>query len=302
MYELVQAGARTYYINCPAKMGLYLSEEGGAYLIDSGNDKEAGKKVLKILEKEGWPLKAVINTHSNADHIGGNHLLQQRTDCPVFSRGAEAAFTQYPILEPSFLYGGYPCKELRNKFLMAQDSRVTAFTTEAVKIPDDDPVLEQLEVIPLEGHFFHMAGFRTPDDVVFLADCLTNALILDKYQLFFIYDVGAFLETLDNVENMKAKLFIPAHADAAEDIGPLVQINRNKVYEIMEKISSICQDPMCFEDILQRIFTDYQLVMDFNQYVLVGSTVRSYLSFLKDCGKLAVDFVDNKLLWNSVQS
>ena len=39
------------------------------------------------------------------------------------------------------------------------------------------------------------------------------------------------------------------------------------------------------------------LTMTFQQYVLVGSTVRSYLSWLKDTGKLNAGFEDNRLLW-----
>ena len=83
MYELIQAGEKTYYINCPAKMGLYRLNDSEVCLIDSGNDKDAGKKVLKILEAGGWKLKMVINTHSHADHIGGNSRLAQRTGCSV---------------------------------------------------------------------------------------------------------------------------------------------------------------------------------------------------------------------------
>ena len=37
--------------------------------------------------------------------------------------------------------------------------------------------------------------------------------------------------------------------------------------------------------------------MNFEQYVLVDSTVKSYLSWLKDAGRLDVDFADNRLLW-----
>ena len=40
--------------------------------------------------------------------------------------------------------------------------------------------------------------------------------------------------------------------------------------------------------------------MSFEQYVLVGSTVRSYLSWLKDNGKMAAEFQDNMLLWQRV--
>jgi hypothetical protein len=40
--------------------------------------------------------------------------------------------------------------------------------------------------------------------------------------------------------------------------------------------------------------------MNFEQYVLVGSTVRSYLSWLKDTGKLLAEFQDSMLLWKMV--
>ena len=69
MYELIQVSNNSYYVNCPAKIGLYRCEDNGVYLIDSGNDKEAGRKVRQILDKNGWTLRAILVTHSNADHI-----------------------------------------------------------------------------------------------------------------------------------------------------------------------------------------------------------------------------------------
>ena len=40
--------------------------------------------------------------------------------------------------------------------------------------------------------------------------------------------------------------------------------------------------------------------MNFQQYALIGSTVRSYLAWLKDNGRLKVRFEDNLLLWERV--
>jgi hypothetical protein len=40
--------------------------------------------------------------------------------------------------------------------------------------------------------------------------------------------------------------------------------------------------------------------MNFEQYVLVGSTVRSYLAWLKDTGRLGGLFENNMLLWQRV--
>ncbi len=294
MYELIQVGERTYYIECPAKVGVYKVSDNDVYLVDSGNDKEAGRKILRVLKNNDWNLKGIINTHSNADHIGGNKFLQHRTGCQIISTPIENTIARFPILEPSFLYGGYPFKELRNKFLMANASYPTHNIDEY--LPDG------LEYVKLGGHYFDMIGLKTPDDIYFLADCVFSENIINKYHLSFVYDVRAFLNTLDAVEQMQARLFIPAHADACEDIHPLAKANRDKVYEIIDRILSFCTDATGFEDILQAIFNSYDLTMDFNQYVLVGSTVRSYLSYLHDEGKLDCLIMDNRMVWQTVHS
>lgn len=292
MYELIQVSEQSYYLQSPAKIGLVKLNEHDVCLIDSGNDKDAGRKIRQLLDANSWHLTAIYNTHSNADHIGGNKYLQNQTKCKIYAPGIDCAFTRHPILEPSFLYGGCPCKELRHKFLMAQESDAQELTQEA--LPQD------FEIIPLPGHFFDMVGFRTPDDVIYLADCLSSVETLDKYQISFIYDVAAYLKTLETVKSLRAKMFVPAHAAASENIVDLAQYNINKVLEIADKISSICHEPLCFEKILQKLFKDYELAMNFEQYVLVGSTVRSYLAWLKDTGRLSVIFENNMLLWQRI--
>ena len=292
MYELIQITDRSYYIQCPARIGLARLEGDEVCLIDSGSDKDAGRKVRQILDAHSWRLRAIYNTHSNADHIGGNRYLQGQTGCRVFAPGVECAFTRRPILEPSFLYGGYPSKDLRHKFLLAQPSEAEALT--------QDTLPAGFAAIPLPGHFFDMVGYRTPDDVVFLADCLSSRETLDKYQIGFVYDVDDYLKTLEQVKTMEAKWFIPSHAAATEEIAPLAQANIDKVQEIAAKILSLCAAPQTFETVLQQLFAAYGLTMTFEQYVLVGSTVRSYLSWLKDKGDLRVAFENNLLLWERV--
>lgn len=292
MYELIQVAEQSYYIQTPSKIGLVKLNDTDVCLIDSGNDKDAGRKVRQILDAHNWRLTAIYNTHANADHIGGNRYLQGQTGCKIYAPGIECEFTKHPILEPSFLYGAFPPQDLRHKFLMAQESDAVSLTKDALP--------KGFEIISLPGHFFDMAGFRTPDDVVFLADCLFSKQILDKYQISFIYDVAAYLKTLEMVKSLTAKIFVPAHAEATENIAPLAQYNIDKVQEIADKILTLCEEPLCFEVLLQKIFTAYDLTMDFAQYVLVGSTVRSYLAWLKDTGRINVSFEQNMLLWRKV--
>lgn len=292
MYELIQVAERSYYIESPAKIGLFKLNDTEVCLIDSGNDKDAGRKIRQILDSHQWHLTAIYNTHSNADHIGGNKYLQGQTGCKIYAPGIECDFTKHPVLEPSFLYGAYPPKDLKHKFLMAQESNAEYLTK--------DNLPSGIEMIPLPGHFFDMAGFRTADDVIYLADCLSSKETLDKYQIGFIYDVSAYLSTLEMVKSLKAKYFVPAHAATTQEIETLAQYNIDKVLEIADKITCICREPLCFEVILQKLFANYGLTMSFEQYVLVGSTVRSYLTWLKDAGRLNVVFENNMLLWRAV--
>lgn len=291
MYELQQVTPRCYYIQSPAKIGLIKLDGNDVCLIDSGNDKDAGRKIRQILNANGWRLRAIYNTHSNADHIGGNKYLQTQTGCDIFAPGVERDFTVHPILEPSFLYGGFPPQSLRHKFLMAQESEADELTPEALP--------EGLKILPLPGHFFDMVGYISDDGAAYLADCLSSAETLEKYQITYVYDVAAYLSTLEMVKTLDAKAFIPAHAAATEEILPLAQLNIDKVHEIAERILSICKEPAAFETILQKLFQAFSLTMNIEQYVLVGSTVRSYLSWLNDSNRAEYFFENAQMLWRA---
>ena len=288
--ELIKVGDKTYYLKNNTNIGIYKIDEENVYIIDSGNDKDAGKKIIKIIENEGWHIKGIINTHSNADHIGGNKVIEEKTNCSIYASDVEMSFIKNPILEPTMLYGGYPFKDLKNKFLYAKPSNV-------LNIKDNLP--EGLEYFPLKGHFLDMIGLKTSDDIYFLGDALFSEETINKYHLFFIYDVKEYLNTLDYLSNLNGKLYIASHCEATSDISNLIKINKDKIMEISNKIYNLCNDKT-FEEILKGIFNEYQLDMNLNQYVLVGSTIKSYLAYLCDENKISYKFEDNKMLWTKI--
>lgn len=290
--ELRQVGEKTYYIANPTNIGIYKINDDEIYLIDSGNDTDAGKKIIKIAEEQGWTIKGIIATHSNADHIGGNKVIQDRLGVRVLADGIETCFTEYPILEPSFLYGGYPYKEIRNKFLMAKPSKVESIF---------ENLPECLDYFPIHGHFFDMIGIHTDDDIYFLGDSLFSKETIEKYHVFFIYDVREFLNTLDYLSTLKGKMFIPSHCEVTEDITDLINLNRNKAVEIIELIHNYLENSHTFEEILKYIFDYYKLTMNESQHILIGSTIRSYLSYLKDENRVTYYFEDNKMYWRQVE-
>jgi len=207
--ELIKVGEKTYYIKNNTNIGIYKIDEDSVYLIDTGNDESAAKKILKIINENNWHVLGIISTHSNADHIGGNALIQKRCNCPVYAYGLEKYFIENPILEPLFLYGSLPFKDLENKFLKA-DSSINVLDINELNI-------NGLEHFNLKGHFLDMIGIKTSDNVYFIADSLFNENTISKYHLFFIYDVLEYLKTLNYLKTING-LFIPSHGEVTNDI------------------------------------------------------------------------------------
>lgn len=292
---LQHISGNTYYIPSPTNIGVFVNDNR-AVLIDSGNDKEAGRQILKLLKAQNWTLDLIINTHSNADHVGGNAFLQQKTMCRIAATSMESAFIHHPVLEPAFLYGGFPLNLLRNKFLMAKPSSVTDI------IEPSGPVLDTgLEAISLPGHYIEMIGIKTPDHVLFMADSVFSDQIVSKYHIVYLYDIQAQFETLEKLASIGAAYYLPSHGALATDVEHLVKINRDKIFEIASTIESCCGEPVTIEEILANVCRRYQIELDANQYVLVISTLKSYVSWLLQRNRLTPMFSDGKMLWKCTE-
>lgn len=336
----------TFVARGPTNLGLYVFRQGdapNAVVIDSGGDEDAGRRVARECERLGVNLSVLLNTHSNADHCGGNAAVGRRTGCAIAATGLEAAFLQYPQLEASFLAGGFPQRALRNKFLMAPSSRATHLLEPPCELALDEKGLIGVRSVPatspagpegaerargdlvpaaddgglrifsLPGHYFGMVGVMTPDKVFFAADALAGAPVLEKYNIFFFYDIVAELETLSMLERIEAEWFVPSHAEPVRDIKPLVSLNRAKIFEIAEVIVAFVRgdsslipekrvrDGASLEDVVAGVCNRYDIVLNADQHALVGSTIRSYLSWLCDQNQLEYGFEQNRMTFRMKQ-
>jgi hydroxyacylglutathione hydrolase len=52
-------------------------------------DPSLAEPVLEVLQKKGWQLTYIFNTHHHSDHIGGNLQLKQKTGCKVIAAKAD---------------------------------------------------------------------------------------------------------------------------------------------------------------------------------------------------------------------
>ena len=292
MFELVKVTDHCYYIESPSKVGIYKRNDTDVYLIDSGSDKNSAKKTLKICSEQGFIIKGIINTHAHADHIGGNAYIQEKTGCDIFCSTIDRPFIEHPIINPLHIYGGYIPQEMEHKFFLAKESVTKDISS------TDFP--SELKTYDISGHSLGMIAIVTPDNVAFVGDIVSSEEIIKKYGITYLLDIKKHLESLTFVENMSADKFIMSHVETVDDIKPLIKLNRDKLYEICDMILAMLKEPLTFEVLLQKLFYHYELKMSIRQHSLVGSTVRSYLSYLKNEGKVDVIIDDNLILWKTV--
>lgn len=294
MFELVKLCDRSYYLNYPTQVGVYLLNDTDVVLIDSGNDEKAGKLILKRLNERGWRLRAIYNTHCHADHVGGNAYLQRETGCDIFVPDIDRAAVCHTFLNQMLLSGSYPVAELDHKLFLAQDSRAESLCESVLPTG--------FEIVPLKGHTMGMVGYKTPDGVFFAADSLVSQATLEKYFVTYLISPADYLQTLEKLETVDAAVLVPSHVPPMKrsEVAALAAKNRAAVERLADTILNFCTEPRTVDEIIDRIFTVGNMRFSVSQYHMVGSTVRSFVAYLQRTGRLLSACRGNFVVWQAV--
>lgn len=291
--KLIRLKGNTYYIDSAVNIGIISDGSGSAVIVDTGLDDDMGRRILKLAGEEGLIPSAIINTHSHADHCGGNSFISKRTSAPIYASAFEKALIENPILEPFYLFSAAPPKEMKNKFLMAKDSTVNHIIVEGeMQIQGIN-----LKIVPLKGHSPGMVGVATDDDVLFVGDALFSLNILDKYGLAYFTDIKNTINTLEYLKSLKYDYFVPSHGDILEDPIPTIEANMARIDKIISLITNYCFDYRSREEITAYMTVYYDIKLNMGQYYLTSSTVSAFLSYMTDEGILKAEILGNNLRW-----
>jgi glyoxylase-like metal-dependent hydrolase (beta-lactamase superfamily II) len=263
-------------------------------LVDSGLDKNTARDIRKTVEKSGLNIKVIINTHSHADHFGGNDYLARNLDVKVYAPEIEEAIIRNPILEPIYLFNGAnPISNLRNKFVLAKPSPVHQVIRSGKLIANK----VELEVISLPGHSFNQMGILY-EGVLFCADSIFSEYVIEKYKIPVLHDVGSQIKTLNMLKNNHYDFFIPSHTIPTDDISQLIQTNRRIIDRTIEDIKDFLEEPHSTEKVIINLCNNYELELNnIQQYYLIRMTVMAYLGYLKEMKKIEIIFENNELEW-----
>ena len=273
-----------------ARAGIYVYDKNSACAIDTGSDEHAGLALLKHLNSMNLKLEMIINTHSHADHTGGNAILKSETGCKVFAPGAEHALVSEQIISPAFMYGGNPMPELWPGFVSPS---CRAERLRSADLPDG------LSVVSLDGHAFSHIGVLTSDNVCFIGDALTAAPVIRKGNLPTLYDVGRTLESFDTLDSMKGVRFIPAHEPMPDDFTETIELNRQKTLDMIELVRDICKKGVSFETLTREVYERTGMTANLVNFMLTQNTLKSYLTYLHGKNEAEYYFENNVMMWRS---
>jgi len=293
--ELKKINERVYYIPNAANIGL-IKDGNKVILIDSGLDEGTGRKILRLLEEKNMQLSIIINTHSHADHCGGNQFIKKRTGALIYAPEIESEIISQPILEPLYLFSGAkPLESLQNKFLMAQASNVDYIIKGSERLSFNEV---KIDIIPLPGHSPNQIGVLI-DKILFCADSIFSKEVLEKHKIPFFTDINKTKETLIFLRDSDYDYYVPSHAQPCKSISELATANLNTIINIEEQLLKLCNGKST-EDLTKELLDHYQIkINSVQQYFLMKTVVMAYLSYLNDDKKIKTSVQDNKLFWTS---
>ncbi len=268
-----------------------------ALLVDTGLDRDAGRKIVKFLAGEGLSLAAIVITHAHADHFGGAAFVRRRTGALVHAPRLTAAIVENPILEPTYLFAGAdPIPELRHKFTLAPPCPVDEI------LPEGEANVEiggfEVRIVPAPGHAPDqiMVGFG---DVLFSADAFFPTETVEKHGIPFFTNPRLGVETLRSLPEKGYSLLAPGHGDAIGPDGDDIAVNIERLETIRGLALEAIAEPASLEQVQEHVAAG--LGVEFTtavSFYLARTTVQGALAWLEEEGEAFPQTEKGRLLWH----
>ncbi len=299
MADWQQIDGRTAVIRAAVNIGVIRLDEQSSLLVDTGIDRDSGRRAVRMVAEAGWgDIAGILTTHAHADHVGGNAEVVRRTECSVWASPVEAALARCPELGPAILYGAAAPAVMRGKFLLPSPSFVDhVITTDAVVIGN-----LSIGVVRLPGHSPDQIGY-TVGDVCFTADIVFPRETIEKYRVPFIFSVGDHRDSLERARALDHRFFVGGHGPVLDRQAFHSLIDHNAAaLDLVEAatltaLESVSAADEIVSDVLRRLGAEPP---DIASLALLRTTIRSVIADLADRGVVISSVEDGRLTWSAV--
>lgn len=309
--KMVELLSGVYVIPGATNVGVITDDKNGikeVYLIDTGCTELDGDYILETLTEyfkqieSQYKIKAIINTHGHADHIGANRAIVEATGCEIWMPEKEITCAINPLFQTAMMWGAYPPHELRTVFFNAGEMNVDKTFTHGfnISLSNGSTVI----ALDLGGHSFQNVGILYDNaknkDILFSGDALFTRDQLTNHWVPFMVNPNKFLESLDFLVDYKdLEWIIPSHGDFIQrNLTETIELNKLAVLSNKKMLLSILKNgQLTTEQIVQEVAKIEEIKLSLAQYGLISSTIKSYLSIMHDSGEIKMKIEDNVLYW-----
>lgn len=278
--KLVQAKGNTWYLSGWQYIPIYMVDDSHCILLDGGYFNNR-KSIERTLAEAGIEMIGVIATHAHTDHAGNIFYFQRKYGIPsAMPVGEMALCIDAMALKVNFFVFSY--KEC------CQKSDVNALIGKAdVVIGPEDKTIEfcgvPFDIIRLPGHSADQIGIRTLDNVLYVADAIMAGKDLELAKLPYHLSLERAMETMEQLRQEKADLYLMAHKAVRDNIDDLITENIKSLNEKCQRITGLIDRPMTLSQVQQMILEDLKLLTsDVRKAELYERCIRSYVEYLCD--------------------
>ncbi len=293
MSRLRRVGEGTYVL--PGSPATLIYASGGeGWLVDPGQPRSRAREVVGALSSLGVRAALAAISHSHSDHVAAVPDLAAAAGVPVLCPEEEYSPAISPGLRRAMSFG-------------ARAPEGLVYHVEAVPARPDGTFrhgdrLGPLETVPLRGHTFGMAGFVTPDGILYAADSFFGDRLLARAVIPYHLDFRGALDTvrwlLDGVRDYEK--LVPSHGPVVDGAAAerMLEVNLRILEGLPGKIESALRaGPASAGEVTARILLEGGAELTPSSVILGSVTVRSALGYMAEDGTVSPVAGPRGLLW-----
>lgn len=222
---------------------LILVGERVAFVADTQLTPSLGRQVKAVAAAAGLPIRYVLNTHGDSDHLFGNqefwpdsllmcHRLTRERLLQEGDHPKEAAIRQRPLLRP----------ELEQLRIVVPE---LAFNG-TVELDLGNLVVQCLSVGP--AHTPGDVAVWVPERKVLFTSDLVFAAI---FPVLRNANPEGWIQSLDRLGRLDAEMVIPGHGDAGDK--RLLTVQKELLVDLLETVQLVKERGLTLDDALQEV-------------------------------------------------